>query len=67
MEDKTCTICIEDFTENTFINELNCKHIFHIDCIKDWIQVKSQDEVKCPNCNKKIYSNNEEIDQPLLV
>jgi hypothetical protein len=33
------------------IYELNCKHIFHLKCINNWLQIKN----KCPLCNQHAY------------
>ncbi len=45
----TCTICVEDFvganSKSTVV--LECKHVFHFKCIKEW-QRAGHDE--CPNC-----------------
>lgn len=61
--EKTCTICIEDFKKNENICILHCKHCYHCECIDDWINQKGIEYVKCPNCNKLIYS---ELDEPLV-
>ena len=38
-----CTICLDDMETGKY---LNCGHVFHFNCIKEWIvQCK-----KCPNC-----------------
>ena len=34
IEDKTCTICLEEFGENEKI-KLDCNHIFHAECLKN--------------------------------
>lgn len=48
-----CTICLEEFTDKSVITTLLCKHVYHFDCIKDWIK-KQRGDMKCPNCNVKI-------------
>lgn len=47
-----CAICLEDFKpgDGKDIVELNCKHVFHADCMKDW--VKKNDI--CPMCRVPI-------------
>lgn len=42
----TCSICLEDFTEEKENIILDCKHIYHIDCISQWITK----EPTCPLC-----------------
>lgn len=48
-----CTICLEAFVENSIVIVLKCKHIFHKECLKEWI-VKDIVKSKCPNCNFNI-------------
>ena len=47
-DDTLCVICLDDITDKTV--ELKCVHIYHYDCIKEWIEVKAT----CPLCNYKI-------------
>lgn len=44
---KTCSICIDDYEEESEIRQLNCNHIFHITCIDPWLLKESY---KCPLC-----------------
>jgi hypothetical protein len=44
---KTCSICIDDYEEESEIRQLNCSHIFHITCIDPWLLKESY---KCPLC-----------------
>lgn len=45
-----CTICLEDFNPNSKVVVLECKHIFHFECLKEWL-IKNILHPKCPNCN----------------
>lgn len=49
-----CVICMVDFDEATDdqVVEVACpaKHLFHVECIKEWIKTKAQ----CPSCRANI-------------
>ncbi|ESN94537.1 hypothetical protein HELRODRAFT_184318 [Helobdella robusta] len=49
-ENRTCTICCEQFIDNKLVLELNCKHAFHFSCICKRLKIKSQ----CPHCEESI-------------
>ena len=44
--DKTCSICLEDFSDEKEILILDCKHIYHNECIIEWIYK----DTSCPLC-----------------
>ena len=43
-----CSICFDEFKENELLKQLRCKHIFHKECLSQWLL----NEKKCPICNK---------------
>lgn len=43
-----CSICFDEFKENELLKQLNCKHIFHKECLSQWLL----NESNCPICNK---------------
>lgn len=45
-----CTICQEQFEPTTNIKILPCRHIFHIECIGEWLK---NYHYKCPLCRKE--------------
>ena len=51
--DLTCTVCISEFTEMEDIVMLEChkSHIYHYDCIENWI---ARGNRECPICRKVI-------------
>ena len=49
-KDYTCTICGDEIELNRNIVNLECSHIFHTECISEWIQYKAE----CPICRKMI-------------
>ncbi|CAL5187870.1 unnamed protein product [Lathyrus oleraceus] len=47
-QNETCTICQEDYVEGETIGRLDCRHIYHLECIKQWLLLKNV----CPICKK---------------
>uniref|UniRef100_A0A0N5CA16 RING-type domain-containing protein n=1 Tax=Strongyloides papillosus TaxID=174720 RepID=A0A0N5CA16_STREA len=48
-----CTICMMEFTNNTDIRTLPCKHIYHSGCIDDWLLRT----FACPMCMTPVDSS----------
>ena len=48
-----CIICMEEFEKREKVNLLPCQHIFHINCIKQWLLKQKT----CPFCKKEIIVN----------
>lgn len=46
-----CPICIDKIAIEEIMVYLPCKHYFHIDCIREWLEKKPI----CPLCRKKLY------------
>lgn len=44
-EDHTCPICFEEITRRSWVRQLPCKHIFHDECILNWI-LRDQEEIE---------------------
>lgn len=59
LKDVTCSICLEQVTENKIYRQLPCKHCFHPWCIDKWLLECSN---KCPCCNTKLEMKNITID-----
>lgn len=47
----TCTICQEKFKENDTVSLLPCNHVFHKDCLKNWLLNYN---CVCPICRGRI-------------
>lgn len=41
-----CTVCQSTIVEGNGVRLLNCKHLFHVDCIDPWLGLNAT----CPNC-----------------
>lgn len=62
-----CTICFEPFIiGKSKISITPCEHIFHMECIKKWIESNGIDPY-CPNCKYCFIKNKPEINSPSLM
>lgn len=53
--DAVCSICFEEFKETTVqVRKLPCKHLFHAECIEQWMTAP---ERACPNCKSSILED----------
>lgn len=50
LEVPMCTICFCPFEEGDKIGDLACRHEFHVECLKGWVQRKNA----CPLCNTRL-------------
>ena len=53
-EKKNCVICLEDFKNKDKAIILPCIHLFHKNCINNWLKTKNI----CPICKFKLTSSN---------
>jgi hypothetical protein len=50
-DDLICAICQDEIEKATsIIRELECKHVYHIECIDKWLSIKNE----CPMCKNTI-------------
>jgi len=45
-EDLSCTICFGPIEDGNRVGQLPCEHIFHVECLKEWLQRRNC----CPLC-----------------
>ena len=45
-----CTICLEKYEIGDTVCKLPCNHIFHKDCLQDWLHK----QMNCPLCRINI-------------
>lgn len=43
----SCTICMEEYDDNSLVRKMGCKHMFHKKCIDKWLL---EYNFKCPIC-----------------
>ena len=53
IEKSICSICQEDINSRQHCSILNCKHIFHKKCIKEWL-VNTCEQPTCPCCRENV-------------
>ncbi|KAJ3227065.1 hypothetical protein HK099_003518 [Clydaea vesicula] len=59
--DTSCSICFDEYEVGASLRELNCKHVFHKDCIDGWL-VQSGHRT-CPLCvQAAIRKEDEDVD-----
>jgi len=46
----SCVICLAAYEENDIVRTLNCAHVFHKECIEQWIKAQINKLPKCPAC-----------------
>ena len=46
-QQNSCQVCMEDFEYGEIVQELKCEHVYHEDCINQWLSTKK----RCPLCN----------------
>ena len=51
---KNCVICMEDFKNGDKSTNLPCLHMFHTDCIQNWLKKQNT----CPICKFKLTQDN---------
>jgi hypothetical protein len=58
MNDSDCSICVHELKPCDIIfNTPHCHHLFHRDCISDWMVTQSGGEnIECPNCRSTIIT-----------
>ncbi len=58
--DNTCIICLEEIKK---AKKLNCGHIFHLNCLRRWLE----QNVQCPTCRTKIELEVKERDRDRTI
>jgi hypothetical protein len=61
MEEDTfeCTICLTDIEDGEQVGVLPCTHIYHVDCLRQWISRKNA----CPLCQVTEIASPRPVDQ----
>ena len=47
-----CVICFDGFEGDGMVREIiDCKHVFHEECLQMWWERQQGDNITCPLCN----------------
>mmetsp|Transcript_12848 Transcript_12848/g.24122 ORF Transcript_12848/g.24122 Transcript_12848/m.24122 type:complete len:377 (+) Transcript_12848:161-1291(+) len=46
-DEPSCCICLCEYEEGEMLNQLDCGHVYHQECIQSWCQ----NHTRCPLCN----------------
>ncbi|KAK4774995.1 hypothetical protein SAY86_009930 [Trapa natans] len=49
-DDVKCSICQEEYVDDDKVGRLQCKHMYHADCISQWLRLKNW----CPICKSSV-------------
>jgi hypothetical protein len=49
-DEKNCSICLDEFLAESQLYAIPCKHLFHKECLADWVA----ENYKCPVCRGEI-------------
>jgi hypothetical protein len=49
-DEKNCSICLDEFLAESQLYAIPCKHLFHKECLTDWVA----ENYKCPVCRGEI-------------
>lgn len=50
--EESCTICMSAFKQQDVLTELQCKHLFHRECVSKWLLERSR---HCPLCGDEAF------------
>lgn len=57
-----CTICLSDFEDQEDVRRLPCMHLFHIECVDQWLP----NNKRCPICRVDIEAKNNSDQSEIL-
>ncbi|WP_252177421.1 RING finger domain-containing protein [Endozoicomonas sp. 4G] len=54
--DSECAICKEQFERSSNIVKTSCNHLYHVDCLSQWLKKRRQDRAfqDCPVCRTQL-------------
>jgi len=62
-ETDNCAICLNNFENGDRVGDVRCGHIFHVECLKSWIQRKNH----CPLCHENELATPQQEDRSTVL
>jgi len=59
-DEKNCSICLDEFLAESQLYTIPCKHLFHKECLTDWVA----ENYKCPVCRGEIAKYKVDFPEP---
>ena len=59
-DEKNCSICLDEFLAESQLYTIPCKHLFHKECLTDWVA----ENYKCPVCRGEIAKYKVDFEEP---
>jgi Ring finger domain len=59
-DEKNCSICLDEFLAESQLYTIPCKHLFHKECLEDWVA----ENYKCPVCRGEIAKYKVDFAEP---
>ncbi|KAI3756904.1 hypothetical protein L6452_04436 [Arctium lappa] len=56
--DDECAICREPMTK---AKKLTCNHLFHLSCLRSWLDQGLRENYSCPTCRKPLFVGRSEV------
>ncbi|RDD41950.1 E3 ubiquitin-protein ligase RNF103 [Trichoplax sp. H2] len=54
-DDNQCSICLTNYINEDYLCCLPCSHVFHHDCIVQWLSIGTINTCRCPLCRWPAY------------
>jgi len=57
-DEKSCSICMDDFEPQSILRKISCSHLFHKNCLDKWL---TENSYKCPICRSSVAEHHANI------
>ncbi|KAL0483494.1 E3 ubiquitin-protein ligase [Acrasis kona] len=57
-----CPVCQDDFKQDEQLNKIECNHLFHKKCLREWLERHNT----CPMCRHELLTDDPEYEEKKL-